>query len=141
MAGFRLLALAVAIALTGCASVNADARSLNGTSWRVAAINGTSIPASDMFRMSFTATVLSARFGCNNGGGEYRVTGNIMHTGPIAATQMACASATDEPGPGPMEFERMGFAVVSQPMQMDWRGAHALTLSNAAGSISLERVP
>jgi hypothetical protein len=31
--------------------------------------------------------------------------------------------------------------VLNQPMRMNWNGGAAVTLSNAAGSIALERLP
>ena len=136
---FRAIALGWALVTAACTSVVTDARSLAGTNWRVAALNGTPTPASG-FEMSFTADELAAHFGCNRGSGNYRIIGNTMHTGPIAATQMACASATDE-GPDPMALERMGFAVISQPMRIEWRSGRELRLTSAAGSIDLQSVP
>ena len=140
MAVFRNAAIAAAALLAGCTSVIADARTFAGTDWRVTAINGTATPANGAFSMSFTATDFAAHFGCNRGGGSYRIAGDVMSAGAVFSTQMACASATDE-GPDPMAFERMGFAVLNQPMRITWRSARELTLSNSAGSIALEVLP
>ena len=109
-----------------CATVAADARGLAGTQWQVTALNGHPTPPSDRFRMGFERARFSVRFGCNSGGGGYRIAGSLIVTGPVMATQMACASATDEQ-PDPMTFERWGFAVAGQPMRMRWNGAARLT--------------
>ena len=140
MAGFRPVVLAAALT-AGCTSIAVDARSLAGTAWRVVAINGHPTPPSDRYRMSFEPGRFSVRFGCNSGGGSYRLEGSrLIVPGPVLATQMACASATDD-GPDPMTFERQGFAVAGKPMRMRWSGGRRLTLSNAAGSIDLKRLP
>ena len=77
--------------------------------------------------------------GCNSFGGAYRVAGDVMTTGPMAMTQMACASALDEPVPSLMDLEGMAHAVLGQPMRMTWKSGRQLTLSNAAGSLELEQ--
>jgi heat shock protein HslJ len=135
-----LLALAAAAA-AGCTTVAADARTLDGTRWHVAAVNGQATPASDRYAMSFEGGRISARFGCNGGGAPYSVAGDVIRAGPVMSTKMACLPATDQPGPGPMEFENMGFAVLGQPMRMRWQSATRLTLGNPAGTIALERLP
>jgi hypothetical protein len=38
-------------------------------------------------------------------------------------------------------FETEGFAVLQRPMQMSWESDARVMLSNAAGSIGLERLP
>jgi hypothetical protein len=63
---------------------------------------------------------------------------DVISAGPVMSTKMACLPATDEPRPGPMEFENMGFSVLGQPMRMTWRDSRHLSLANAAGSIELE---
>ena len=133
------LAAAVAVLTAACATVAADARGLAGTQWQVTALNGHPTPPSDRFRMGFERARFSVRFGCNSGGGGYRIAGSLIVTGPVMATQMACASATDEQ-PDPMTFERWGFAVAGQPMRMRWNGAARLRLTNASGSIDLKRI-
>jgi heat shock protein HslJ len=117
----------------------ADARTLDGTSWHVAAINGKVTPASDRYSMSFADGRISARFGCNGGGAPYSVAGDTITTGPVMSTKMACMPVADQPGPDPMAFERWGFSVLGQPMRMSWKSGTRLTLTNAAGSIALER--
>lgn len=77
--------------------------------------------------------------GCNSASGGYRVDGETLVPGPIAATQMACEAVVPTPLPL-MEYEAQGFAVLSQPMRMEWHSAQRLSLRNTAGTIALERV-
>jgi heat shock protein HslJ len=134
MRGAVLLSLAAA----ACTSMAVSPRSLDGTCWHVAAVNGRGTPASDRYSMSFDGGRISARFGCNSGGASYSVAGDVIRAGPVMSTKMACLSVTDQPGPGPMEFENMGFAVLGQPMRMNWQSGTRLTLSSTAGAIVLD---
>ena len=130
-AGFKAVALALACA--GCTSIAADARSLDGTRWHVSAIDGHATPAPGNYSMSFTAGDLGARFGCNSIGGRYSVSGDTLTASEVRSTLMGCPEPAGT-------LEREGLAVLNQPMRMSWNGP-ALMLSNAAGSIALERQP
>ena len=131
-AGFR--AAAFAFACTACTSVMADERTFDDTRWHVAAIDGRATPATGDYQVQFTRNAISGRFGCNGFGGRYAIVGDLMSTGEIRSTMMAC------PEPG-MSFEGDGFAVLNRPMQMRWSSDRELTLTNGAGSIALQRAP
>jgi heat shock protein HslJ len=131
-------AILLSLAAAACTSMAVGPRSLDGTNWHVAAVNGKATPESDRYRMSFEGDRISARFGCNSGGASYSVAGDVISAGPVMSTKMACLPVTEQPGPGPMEFENMGFSVLAQPMRMRWQSGTRLTLSNAAGSIVLD---
>jgi heat shock protein HslJ len=105
----------------------------------VKAINGHATPASGDFHLAFEARSFSAQMGCNRAGGDYRIDGHTLRPGMVAMTQMACESATEIAIPL-MTYESWGMAVLSQPMRLTWQGDARLTLSNAAGSIELERI-
>jgi heat shock protein HslJ len=137
--GFRSLVFVAALATAACASVAADVRTLAGTRWKVAAINGQPTPAGP-FELNFDQRSFAARMGCNHASGDYRLVGNTVHPGAVAATRMACEAAGEVAVPL-MTWEQWGFAVLSQPMQLRWHSAQRLSLSNAAGSIELERQP
>jgi len=130
-AGFRAAALALACA--GCTSIAVDARTFEGTRWRVTAIDGKPTPAGGDYRMEFAGGRIGGRFGCNSWGGHYAVSGKSLSARQVISTMMAC------PEPA-MSFERRGLSILQQPMQWTFAGAR-LTLSNAAGSIALERQP
>lgn len=123
-----------------CTSIAVDARTFVNTRWHVTAINGHPTPRSSRFQVEFGRGTLTAAMGCNTLGGNYTVVGNTIRPGPgpIRATEMACES--DPPtAVSLMTFERWGFAVLGQPMRIDWGSGNQLTLTNAAGSIALLR--
>ena len=130
-AGSRAAVLALACA--ACTSVIANARTFEGTSWHVTAIDGHATPTSGDYRMEFRNGEIGGRFGCNSWGGHYTVPGETIVATRIIATQMACGDPAGT-------FESQGFAVLRQPMRLSWAG-ETLTLSNGAGSIRLERHP
>ncbi len=135
-ADFRSAAIAAAITAAGCTSVVADARTFDGTDWRVTAVNGQPTPPGLSLR--FSGGQLGGYLGCNRFSGPYRVAGNLLTVRPMAMTQMACEPALEEPRP---TFEPAGLAVLSSPMRVTWRSGGELTLSNAAGSIALQKTP
>ena len=135
-AAFRRLALGAAAALlaAGCTSVHSTSSTFERTQWRVTAINGQPTPGTDSYRLEFRGGQAGGRFGCNQFGGPYRVAGETMILGDVASTLMGC------PEPA-ATHESQGFAVLRQPMRIDWRSDRQLTLSNSAGSLALERSP
>lgn len=82
--------------------------------------------------MGFEPRTLGGQFGCNHFGGEYRLSGDVLTTGVMMMTEMACEDAAGQ-------FEHWGMRVLQQPARSTWQGADRLVLSNAAGSIELER--
>jgi len=131
---FRPALIAVAAGLAGCASVSTTPASLEGTSWTVASIDGAATPRTDAYRLEFRDGRIGGKFGCNGFSGPYSLAANTLTAGNVAATKMAC--------PGPADtFEREGFAVLAQPMHLQWQSGSRLTLNNSAGSIALERTP
>lgn len=132
-AGFSRIAFAAFAAFAAaCTSVHPTEATFEGTSWQVTAINGLPVIASDMYRVDFTGGRIGGRFGCNQFGGEYRIRDERMIVGDIASTLIGC------PEPA-ATHEAQGFAVLGQPMRMDWQSGHVLTLNNSAGSIALQR--
>ena len=130
-AGFKAAALALACA--ACTSTAVNERTFEGTRWRVTAINGQAAPAAVGF-IQFRNGQISGGFGCNNWGGVYSVAGETL-IARAASTLKAC----EDNAIG--AFEDQGLAVLRQPMRWTWPSGQRLTLSNAAGSIELERVP
>lgn len=132
-AGFRRLRLAAAaLVVAGCTSVNSTSATFEGTSWQVTAVNGQATPRSEEYRLQFENGRIGGKLGCNHLGGGYRVQGDVMVASDIAQTLMGCPEPADT-------FERNGTAVLQQPMRLTWHSDRQLTLSNAAGSIALER--
>jgi heat shock protein HslJ len=131
-AGFKFAALALFSA--GCTSIAADQRTFDGTTWRVIAVDGRATPPSGDYSMSFTGRELGARFGCNHVGGRYSVAGELLTATEVRSTLMGCPEPAST-------FERDGLTVLGSPMRISWSSGNRLTLSNAAGSIALERMP
>jgi len=131
-AGFRAALLALACA--ACTSIAADARSFEGTRWHVIMIDGRVTPALGDYRVEFRNGGIGGRFGCNHFGGRFAVKGEALIASEIRSTLMACSDPA-------ASFESAGFAVLNQPMRMNWSSDQRLSLSNSAGSIILERIP
>jgi heat shock protein HslJ len=133
MAAAVFKAATLALACAACTTVAADARTFEGTTWRVTAIDGRPTPANGEYRMEFKNGQIGGRFGCNGWGGRYTVSGETLTASEVMSTMMACA----EPA---MSFESQGLAVLQHPMRWTEAG-RTLTLTNGAGSIALERQP
>ena len=102
---------------------------LDGTNWRVAAINGRPTPVRD-FTMNFTSDGrLSARFGCNSIGAGYTLSGASLSVGALMQTEIACPDMT---------FEQQGTAVLLSPVTVSADGAGVL-LTSRGGTIALAR--
>ena len=133
-AGFRTRLAALALLTAGCTSINADARTFENTRWRVTAINGQATPGVGNYVIRFDNGRVGGQVGCNHFGAPYRVAGEVMTVGQVASTLMGC------PEPA-ASFETQAFSVLRQPMRLSWSSGTRLTLSNAAGSLALERAP
>jgi len=99
--------------------------------WHVVSINGRPTPLKGDYHVDFTATQLSARFGCNGMGARYTLDRDMLSTDGLIGTQMACADLA-------MRFESQGSAVLRTPARVRWSPGH-LTLTNNAGIIELDR--
>jgi len=130
-AGFRAALLALLCA--ACTSIAVDARTFEGTRWHVTAINGRATPATGDYRIEFRNGGIGGRFGCNGFGGRYAVAGELLTATEVRSTMMACSNPA-------ASFESAGFAVLREPMRLTWSSGLKLSLSNSAGSISLELV-
>jgi heat shock protein HslJ len=100
----------------------------------VTAINGRATPTNGDYRVEFKSGGIGGRFGCNHFGGRFAVKGETLIASEIRSTLMACSDPA-------ASFESAGFDVLNQPMRMNWRSGRHLTLRNAGGSITLERIP
>jgi len=133
----RLAVLAATgLLVAGCTSINAAEQSFEGTGWAVLAVNGQSPPTGGRDHALYFGNggVIGGSFGCNNIGGQYHVQGSAMSTTGLHSTLIGC--------PGPLAtYEQQGLAVLQQRMRLNWTSDRKLMLSNAAGSIALERLP
>ncbi len=132
MLGARPAAIGLALAMiSGCTSILPPP--IAGSEWRVTAINGRPTPPPPAsYRMQFKPLALGGQFGCNHFGGDYRLTGDMLVTGAVAMTEMACGEPANS-------FEGWGLAIIQRPMRLAWDSTSRLTLSNEAGRIELTR--
>ena len=131
MAAAGCRAAALALACAACTSIAVDQRSLEGTSWRVTAIDGEATPAAGDYRIEFRNGRINGRFGCNGWGGDYTMRGDALIVGRVISTMMACSDPA-------ARFESEGLAILRQPVEWSWRDVHRMTLSNGAGSMELQ---
>ena len=132
--GFKTAALvAVAWLCAGCTAIDLAPHTLAGTSWRVAAVNGTPTPSVGEYSMRFQGDgSLGARFGCNHMGGRYRLVGDTLTASDVASTLMGCPEPAGT-------IEAQGSAILSRPMHVSFASKERMSLSNEAGSITLDR--
>ena len=104
---------------------------LAGSHWRVASVNGRGTPVAGDYRMDFTGDRVSARFGCNSFSATYLIDRDMVSTGPLMSTKMACMGEAGS-------FESQGSAVLGLPARVRFEPGR-LSLINNAGIIELER--
>ena len=128
-AGFR--AASLALLCSGCTSIHATQATFEGTEWRIVAVNGA--PAPSYSSVGFNHGFISGLI-CNNFRGPYSVGGGLLHLGGLENTERGCD--------GPiMQIEESAFAILHRrPIRMSWYSGRRLRLSNAAGSIDLQRL-
>lgn len=141
------LVLTLASLVAGCAagmpapSMSTDdgafeGLSLAGTRWSLTD-SQLAAPVPDSrarVRLDFSADRLSARSGCNSGRGGYRLEGGqLVLTGPIATTMMACSDAE-------AEFERRFFGFLASQPRVGLEGTDLL-LESAQGTLRMRAEP
>lgn len=128
--------MVVASGLAGLANTGglaADIYPFEGSSWRVAAINGDPTPPS-VYSINFGENIVTGQLGCNDFGGKTKVSGANLDVSALRATSRIC---------GDIAATREGdvFAVLSRPLRMEWKSRDLMTIASSAGNISLERLP
>ena len=118
--------------VSGCGGGTIAANMLAGTNWTVIAVNGRPTPALDNYYVRFSDKQVSAKFGCNAIGGDYRINGDHLSVGNLVGTQMAC------PEPA-MSFERDGATALRGNTRVEKAGQGILRLVSEAGTIDLKK--
>lgn len=131
--GFKKILAGCALAGVSCASMAADVHPINGSSWRVSSINGEAAPLSRN-TISFAGNVVTGRLGCNDFGGKLIASEASLSISALRATSRTC-------GDDAAMFEGSGFAVLSQPLRMEWATRDRLMLASSEGNMTLERLP
>ena len=133
VAGFRKILAGCALASVSCAGLAADVHSIEGSLWRVTEINGEATPHSK-YTINFGGNQVTGRLGCNDFGGKLAVQEGNLKVSMLRATSRTC-------GDDAAMFEGSGFAVLSQPMRMEWASRDKLVITNVEGNMTLERLP
>jgi heat shock protein HslJ len=130
--GFRNILLGCALACASGSSIAADVHPFNGSNWRVAAINGEATPSS--YTISFGGGQVTGRLACNDFGGKLKASEAGLDISQLRATTRTCGGKAEE-------IEGAGFAMLSQPLRMEWASRDRLMLTNSLGTMTLERLP
>lgn len=132
MTGFTKILAGCALAGVSCAVVAAEVYPFEGSSWRVAAINGEATPST--YTISFGGNQVTGRLGCNDFGGNLKAGESGLGITALRATSRTC-------GDDAAMFEGSGLAVLSQPLRMEWASRDRLTIASVNGNMTLERLP
>lgn len=84
----RLILLALPL-LAACATAGASSASLQGTKWAFTLIDGKP-PVSSKAALTIDGNRIGANLGCNGLGGDLRIEGGRLVTGPMISTMMYC---------------------------------------------------
>lgn len=79
--------------LTGCGRAYPDARSLDGSEWRIASVGGQSVTLPRPATIAFTEDRVSGWTGCNRFTGGYTLQSGRLSTPRLAMTRVACMDA------------------------------------------------
>jgi heat shock protein HslJ len=74
----------------GCGGGILAPEKMDGTSWRIVAINGELISAEPEATLQFDAARMSGSVGCNRFGGNYSFSNAALNIGPLMSTKMGC---------------------------------------------------
>lgn len=138
----RLVVLiAIVAAIGGCSDAVGPSASpppgavstLAGTSWIVVSVNGRSPIAGAVPTLAFDAGTIKGFFGCNQGGGRYRLDGATgrFEVQDLAETAMGCLQ------PGVTAFEAVLVQVLGGATQATLDPTGQLILSGPGGRIVL----
>lgn len=118
--------------VSGCGGGTIAASTIAGTSWTVVSVNGKPAPGGGDYFVRFGDRQISAKFGCNSMGGDYRLNGDHLAVGNLQQTLMGCPepSAT---------FEREASALFRSNIRVEKIGGERLRLVSEAGTIELRR--
>jgi heat shock protein HslJ len=131
--GFRKILAGCVVAGLSCAAAAADVYPIEGSLWRVTAINGEATPNSK-YSINFGGNQVTGRLGCNDFGGNLAVKEGSLNISALRATSRVC-------GDDAAAFEGSGLAVISQPLSLQWAGRDRLVIASVNGNMTLERLP
>ena len=118
--------------VSGCGGGTIAANALAGTNWSVVSVNGKPAPGGSDYYVQFGDKTLSAKFGCNGMGGQYKLNGDHLAVGNLEQTLIGC------PEPA-ATFEREASVLLRSNIRVEKVGGDRLRLVSEAGTIELRR--
>lgn len=118
--------------VSGCGGGTIAPNTLAGTSWSVVSLNGKAPSGGGDFYVRFDDKDISAKFGCNAMGGQYRLNGDHLAVGNLQQTLMGC------PEPA-ATFEREASVLFRSNIRVERIGGERMRLVSEAGTIELKR--
>jgi uncharacterized membrane protein len=118
--------------VSGCGGGTIAPSNIAGTSWSVVSVNGKAVPAAGDYYIQFSDKTLSAKFGCNAMGGDFRINGDHLSLGNLQQTLMGC------PEPA-ATFEREASVLLRSNVRVEKIGGQRMRLVSEAGTIELKR--
>lgn len=131
--GFKNILVGCALAGMSGAGLAADVYPIEGSLWRVTAINGEATPHSK-YSINFGGNQVTGRLGCNDFGARLAMKEGKLSISGLRATSRTC-------GDDAAMFEGSGFAVLIQPLSMEWASRDRLVIASVNGNMTLERLP
>jgi heat shock protein HslJ len=133
----RRLEMIMALAMLGActpahpaATPAPSSRSVAGSAWTIATVNGAPSQAARPTAIRFSADRITGNAGCNSFGGRYTQAGDVLTVDQIVSTKMACI------GDG-MAQEQAVFSILAAPVMITWAADGGLTLRDVAGTMTL----
>jgi heat shock protein HslJ/uncharacterized membrane protein len=118
--------------LDGCGGPVLPPESLADTRWSITGIDGETLPRADNYVLGFAGGRLSGQAGCNQFSGSYTEANNMLTSGAIMATRMACL------GPR-MTHERRVLQLLRGPVRLSYQDGRTLVLTGNGVTVRLYR--
>jgi heat shock protein HslJ len=130
-----LVIMVWAALLVGCSPGSQGSLALEGTQWRLVALEGKPPLADTALSAEFSADQISGSAGCNHFFGTYEVSGSDLTISDVARTEMYCADPE-----GVMDQEETFAAALTSAASYRLDGAR-LELLDATGNVILAFEP
>jgi heat shock protein HslJ len=114
----------------GCGGAILPPTELVGTNWTFVSIGGVDVASERPTALRFEGDRLSGSAGCNSFSGSYTHADRTLTTGPIVATEMACAGAG-------MAQENAFFALMRGPVSLSFPSDGTLILTGSDGQTAV----
>jgi heat shock protein HslJ len=125
--------------LNGCGGAILPRATLEGSNWRIVAINDVPVAPTNaaaegrVAELRFADGRMSGSAGCNRLSGSYSVADQRLTVGPVMATRMLCSEIL-------MTREHAVIAILGAPLNVRYNARGRLVLTGPAGSLLLDQI-